>query len=70
MDIDECCLTLFFVVLVAGIFRHRSGIKRLLKIYMVTVHRSRCALRSHHVWQLRFLGLKGESLDLRDACEQ
>ena len=69
MDIDECCLIFFFVVLVTGIFRHRSGIKRLLKIYMVTVHRSRCA-RSHHVWQLRFLGLKGESLDLRDACEQ
>ena len=28
------------------------------------------ALRSHHVWQLRRLGLKGESLHVRDACEQ
>ena len=58
----------FFFCLVARIFRHRSGVKRLLKITW-TVHRSRCALRSHHVWQLRRLGLKGESLHVRDACE-
>ena len=28
------------------------------------------ALRSHHVWQLRRLDLKVESLDVRDACGQ
>ena len=29
-----------------------------------------CALRSHHVWKLRSLDLKGESLDVRGACDQ
>ena len=27
------------------------------------------ALQSHHVWQFRRLGLKGESMDVRDACD-
>ena len=43
---------------------------RCLSLHMGTVHCSRCALRSHHVWQLQRLDLKGESLHVRDACEQ
>ena len=49
--------------------RHKGGFD---------VHECICAMsssvtrawRSHYVWQLRRLDLKGASMDVRDACEQ